>query len=123
MYNFTAFQDKCICLGPDHLITLHSAGNLTFTLAELGEFEQARTLGQDTLERCRQVFGPNHLITLRLAAVLTYALAGLGEHEQARSLGQDTLERCRRVLGPDHLATLRLGQALDSLTSARPQRW
>jgi hypothetical protein len=50
------------------------------------------------------------------------ALAGLGEHEQARALGQDTLARCQQILGPNHLASQRLGQALDSLTSARPQR-
>jgi DNA-binding SARP family transcriptional activator len=109
-------------LGPNHLATLNSAAALTFTLAELGEHEQARTLGQDTLARCRQALGPNHLATLGSATGLTLALAGLGEHEQARTLGQDTLARCRQILGPNHLASQRLGQALDSLTSARPQR-
>jgi DNA-binding SARP family transcriptional activator len=109
-------------LGPNHLATLNSAAALTFTLAELGEHEQARALGQDTLARCRQALGPNHLATLGSATGLTLALAGLGEHEQARALGQDTLARCRQILGPNHLASQRLGQALDSLTSARPQR-
>jgi hypothetical protein len=66
--------------------------------------------------------GPDHLITLDTAGGLTFTLTGLGEHQQARTLGQDTLERSRQVLGPGHLVTLRLGQALASLTSARPQR-
>jgi len=56
----------------------------------MGEAEQARALGQDTLERCRRVFGPDHLATLHSAAGLTVALGLLGEAEQARALGQDT---------------------------------
>jgi hypothetical protein len=95
---------------------------MTFTLAELGEHEDARALGQDALGRCRRALGPDHLATLGSAAGLALALAGLGEHEEARALGQDTLERCRRVLGPNHLATLRLEHALDSLTPGRPQQ-
>ena len=85
---------------------------MTFTLAELGQHEQARALGQDALERCQRVLGPNHLATLGSATGLALALAGLGQHEQARALGQDALERCQRVLGPNHLATQRLRQAL-----------
>ena len=88
----------------------------------MGEAEQARTLGQDTLEGCTRVFGPDQLDTLYSAAGLTLALANLGEAEQARQLGQDTRERSTRVFGPDHPITLRLAQALDLLTSARLER-
>jgi hypothetical protein len=56
--------------GPDHLATISAEAILTVALALLGEAEQARTLGQDTLERCRRVFGPDHPVTLRLAQAL-----------------------------------------------------
>jgi hypothetical protein len=104
------------------MVTIGVASVLTYALAELGEHQQARALGQDTLERCRRALGPDHLATLYSAAGLTLALANLGEAEQARALGQDTRERSTRVLGPDHPNTLRLAQALDLLTSARLER-
>ena len=39
-------------LGDDHPYTLLSATNLAVTLGELGQYEQARQLGEDTLTRC-----------------------------------------------------------------------
>jgi hypothetical protein len=51
-------------LGPDHPTTLRSAAGLTYVLVERGEPEQARRLGQDTLDRCRRVLNSDHLITL-----------------------------------------------------------
>jgi hypothetical protein len=36
----------------------------------VGEAEQARALGQDTMERSTRVLGPDHPITLRLAQAL-----------------------------------------------------
>jgi hypothetical protein len=87
-----------------------TAAALTLALAQLGEAQPARALGQDTLQRCRQVLGPDHARTLLTAAALTLALAQLGEAQPARALGQDTLQRCRRVLGPDHPITLYLTQ-------------
>jgi hypothetical protein len=84
---------------------------LALALAQLGEAEPARALGEDTLRRGRRVFGPDHATTLWAATALTSALGQLGEAEAARDLGQDTLERSRRVLGPDHPVTLYLTQA------------
>jgi hypothetical protein len=55
---------------PDHPTTLFSAAVLTLALVALDEAEQARRLGQDTLDRCRRVLGPDHLITLTLAQAL-----------------------------------------------------
>jgi hypothetical protein len=98
-------------LGPDHPTTLRAAATLTGALAQLGEAEPARTLGQDTLHRCRQMLGPDHPTTLRAAATLTGALAQLDQVEAARELGQDTLHRCRRVLGLGHLITRSLTEA------------
>ena len=50
--------------GPDHPISLWAAGALTSALAQLGEAESARALGQDTLQRSRRVLGPDHPIML-----------------------------------------------------------
>ena len=89
-------------LGPDHVTSLSAAAALAHALNQLGEAEPARTLGEDTLQRCRRVLGPDHAITLLAAAALTGALVRLGEAEPGRALGEDTLRRCRRGLGPDH---------------------
>ena len=74
-------------LRPDHATTLLAAAALSLALVELGETEPARSLGEDTLQRCRRVFGPDHAITLWAARALTHALAQLGEAEPARELG------------------------------------
>jgi hypothetical protein len=50
----------------------------------LGQDEQARQLGEDTLTRHRRVLGDDHPDTLRSATNLTAVLASLGEHDQAR---------------------------------------
>ena len=60
-------------------------------LAQLGEAEPARALGEDTLQRCRRVFGPDHLSTLWAATALTEALVLLGEAEPTHALRKDTL--------------------------------
>ena len=93
-------------LGEEHPDTLDSAGRLSFTLLEVGQYGPARQLGEDTLTRCRRVLGEDHLYTLRSATTLATILWGLGRYELARQLGEDTLTRCRRVLGEDHPYTL-----------------
>jgi hypothetical protein len=54
---------------------------LALALAGLGEHEQARALGQDTLERCRRVLGPNHLATLRLEHALDSLTPARPQHD------------------------------------------
>jgi hypothetical protein len=83
-----------------------------------GAVEAARSLGEDTLQRCHRVLGPDHVITLLTAAALTAALAPLGEVEPARTLGEDTLQRCHRLLGPDQVITLVTAAALTSARAA-----
>ena len=43
-------------------------------LAQSGEAEPARALGEDTLQRARRVLGPDHVIVLSTVAALTHAL-------------------------------------------------
>jgi tetratricopeptide (TPR) repeat protein len=93
-------------LGDDHPDTLESANYLTLVLRELGQYEQARQLGEDTLTRYRRVHGDDHPFTLITTSILAVALRGLGQYERARQLGEDALTRLRRVLGDDHAFTL-----------------
>ncbi|MFF3690895.1 FxSxx-COOH system tetratricopeptide repeat protein [Streptomyces sp. NPDC002187] len=93
-------------LGPDHEQTLHTAQGLARAYSATQNYEQARELDQDTLERRRRVLGEDHRDTLRTATALAGRLAALGEVEAARELGEDTLERQRRILGEDNRHTL-----------------
>ena len=78
-------------LGEDHLDTLMSANNLARDLYELGDYEQARALHEDTLARSRRLLGDDHPHTLSSAANLARDLYELGNYEQARALEEDTL--------------------------------
>jgi hypothetical protein len=64
-------------------VTLGRAMVLTLVLPRSAETEQARILGQDTLERSRRVLGPpDHPITLHAGT----ALGWLGEAERPAAL-------------------------------------
>jgi tetratricopeptide (TPR) repeat protein len=124
---FERARDLRLCmLGDDHPDTLESAGSLSLNLWELGQFEPARQLGEDTVTRCRRVLGDDHPHTLIPAHILAATLRKLGQFGPARQLGEDTVTRCRRVLGDDHPLTLRsvysLAAALRELGQFEPAR-
>ena len=73
-------------LGDDHPRTLTSAQSLAVYLGELGRYEQARELEEDTLTRRRRVLGDDHPSTLRSAQSLALGLRDLGHYEQASQL-------------------------------------
>ncbi|MFE4547886.1 FxSxx-COOH system tetratricopeptide repeat protein [Streptomyces sp. NPDC056785] len=93
-------------LGDDHPDTLSITYGLATSLAHLGEYEQARRMHADSLERRRRALGDNHPDTLQSANNLASTLAHLGEYEQARRMDEGTLQRRRRALGDDHPDTL-----------------
>ena len=93
-------------LGPDDAGTLDAASAMAFALDEMGRYDQARELDEDTLARRRRVLGEDHPDTLTSAGNLAVDLRALGEHQAARELDEDTLARRRRVLGEDHPDTL-----------------
>ena len=66
-------------LGEDHPDTLSSANNLAIDLRELGEYQAARELDEDTLARRRRVLGEDHPDTLSSANNLAVDLRALGE--------------------------------------------
>jgi hypothetical protein len=51
--------------GEDHPDILRSGHVLALCLWELGQYEAARQLGEDTLIRCRRVLGEDHPDTRR----------------------------------------------------------
>jgi hypothetical protein len=57
------------------------AVELAVTLREVGQYEQACQLGEDTLARMRRVLGEEHPDTLRLIRSLA-AVRVLGERDQ-----------------------------------------
>ncbi|MEV8510660.1 FxSxx-COOH system tetratricopeptide repeat protein [Actinoplanes sp. NPDC051475] len=92
--------------GPDDASTLTAAGTLAAIYNQLGRYQQARDLDEDSLARRRRVLGDDHPATLESASNLANYLRGLGEYGRARELSEDTLARRRRLLGDDHPATL-----------------
>jgi tetratricopeptide (TPR) repeat protein len=106
-------------LGEEHPDTLGIAQYLGHATADLGEYDEARRIIKDTLERRRRTLGQDHPATLNSANDLATALDLLGEYGEARRLHEDTLERRRRTLGQDHPNTLtsanNLATALDRL--------
>ncbi len=96
-------RDLC---GDDHPSTLASVNNLAVVLDNLGEYQRARELQEDTLSRTKRVLGDDHPDTLISASRLAAELSRLGEHQRARELNEDTLARSKRVLGDDHPDTL-----------------
>ena len=100
------YQQRLDQLGPDDTRTLSAASTVAFALDNMGRYDQARELNEDTLTRKRRVLGEDHPNTLNSANNLAIDLRGLGEHQAARELDEDTLARRRRVLGEDHPNTL-----------------
>jgi tetratricopeptide (TPR) repeat protein len=100
------YQHRVDQLGPDDPGTLNAAGALATVLQDLGRYDTARELDQDTLTRSRRVLGEDHPYTLASANGLANDLHELGDYQAARHLHQDTLTRRRHILGEDHPSTL-----------------
>jgi tetratricopeptide (TPR) repeat protein len=93
-------------LGEDHPDTVTWLAYLGEAKAAVGDYDEARRLAEETLERRRHILGDDHPGTLVSMHNLAHTLNALGEHSQARRLAEETLERRRRTLGDDHPSTL-----------------
>jgi hypothetical protein len=89
-------------LGDDNRQTLRAANSLAVALEELGHYQAARQLNEDTLIRRRRTLGDDHRETLVSATNLAVDLRALGEVRAARELDEDTLTRRQRTLGEFH---------------------
>jgi eukaryotic-like serine/threonine-protein kinase len=93
-------------LGPDHVNTLQSVNNLANALSDLGNYEEALKLREDTLARRRATLGPDHVETLMSMRNLANSYADMHRYEEARKLEEETLPLVRAKLGPSHRDTL-----------------
>jgi hypothetical protein len=66
-------------LGDDHPDTLISASNLAADLRDLGDFEAARALDENTVTRRRRVLGEEHPDTQQSVRNLAADREALGE--------------------------------------------
>jgi tetratricopeptide (TPR) repeat protein len=112
--------------GPDDDYVLRAVNSRARAFRELGQYQQAKQLDEESLTRRREVFGPDHRTTLAVANSLGVSLRDLREYDSARHLDEDTLSRLRRILGEDHPHTLTSAnnlardlQALGEVSAAR----
>jgi hypothetical protein len=72
----------------------------------LGEFEVARGMDRDVLDRQRDLLGLRHLLTLMTARSYAADLRLAGDFEAALLEDQSTWQAHRQTLGDDHLMTI-----------------
>jgi tetratricopeptide (TPR) repeat protein len=99
-------------MGPDDEQTLIASRHLGNTLRLLGEYEKAREVNADTLERLRRVFGPDHEHTLNTARSVGSDLRAAGEFSKAEQLDEETLRLHQQVFGEDDPQTFRAANNL-----------
>ncbi|MEU1279578.1 FxSxx-COOH system tetratricopeptide repeat protein [Streptomyces sp. NPDC005805] len=93
-------------LGEDHADTLNCMQFLAHAMVDLGDFGNAQSLIEDTLERRRRTLGDDHRKTLQSANDLAVTLNHLGSSTASHELDRDTYSRRRRTLGDDDPDTL-----------------
>jgi tetratricopeptide (TPR) repeat protein len=92
--------------GDDHEHVMRVADVVGLLYRQIGRYDEALALDQDTYQRRLRVLGEDHPDTLTSAGYLAGGMRRLGRYEEALRLDQDTLDRRRRVLGEDHPASL-----------------
>jgi tetratricopeptide (TPR) repeat protein len=93
-------------LGPDHLDTLRSRGNLAIDYWEVGHRQEAIALNQQVLAARQRVLGLDHPDTLTSLSNLAADYRESGFNKKAIELDEQVLRARERVLGPDHPDTL-----------------
>jgi hypothetical protein len=73
-------------VGDDARSTLAAANNLANSLRDLGEYQRARELDEDTLTRSRRVLGDDHPDTRRSVRDLATVLTALGDGERGAAM-------------------------------------
>lgn len=92
--------------GASDLTTIAATNNLAETLAERERYDEARILGEQTLEATRSVLGDDHPNTIKAMLNLAGSLAALNQTSQAEALESEAVARSARTLGREHLITL-----------------
>ena len=92
--------------GPDARATLATASLQGVVLHRHGEYERARQLHQEVLERATRRFGPDDALALNAAFHLAVDLQMLGHHDDAEPLLRQVVAHRRETFGERHPATL-----------------
>jgi tetratricopeptide (TPR) repeat protein len=93
-------------LGPEHLDTLLSIGNLALTYQSQGRWKEAEELEVQVIEARKRVLGPGHPHTLVSISNLASMYQIQGRWKEAEELEVQVMETRKRVLGPEHPDTL-----------------
>ncbi|MBT8226724.1 MAG: tetratricopeptide repeat protein [Dactylosporangium sp.] len=95
-------------LGPDHEQTVLASRHLANALRNLGSYEEARQLDEDTftLLRTNPAFGDDHVHTVGVAFGIGIDLSMAGDLTGSLQRDRENLDRAVRVYGPTHEQTL-----------------
>jgi serine/threonine protein kinase/tetratricopeptide (TPR) repeat protein len=93
-------------VGPDDAATLENATELASVYADLGKYDEALELREDTLARQKTTLGPDHADTLKSMRNLANSYADASRREDAIKLEEETLALAKAKFGPDDQTTL-----------------
>jgi tetratricopeptide (TPR) repeat protein len=93
-------------LGEEHPATCTAENYLGNSWYALGQYEQAKQLYKQTLEKRNIILGPIHQDTLESRNNLANCYAKLGRLDRAIALEEETLQLQRQHLGDEHPDTL-----------------
>ena len=89
----------------DHPDNFQAHQCLVQVLRDLGNYDEAKKIGRDTLVRRELVLGKEHLSTMNTAENLALTLHLKRSHEEAESLSMRVLEARTKGLGESHTYT------------------
>ena len=93
-------------LGPEHLSTLYSSGNLAQAYWSNRQYAKAIELFEQCLERTRKIRGHEHPETITVMHNLACSYDSAGQFAKAIELHEGALDLRRKILGPEHPATI-----------------
>jgi serine/threonine protein kinase len=93
-------------LGIDDPDTLRSMNMLANCYLDLGKYDDALRLKEDTLALCEFRVGPGHPNTLHAMSNLAVAYSALGRYADTLKVNEEILARRKARFGPDHPDTL-----------------
>ena len=96
----------------NHEFALAAAMSLSNALREVGEYDEALALIDDSLKRYDQYFGKQHPLTLVARVNEAILRRARGEHAEARAIDERCFTALGAVLSPDHPYTLCAGTSL-----------
>ncbi len=94
-------------LGPDHIDTLGSKGNLSGIYYLMGRFDESLKITEEVLAKCRQVLPDGHPLTLDTMSNLSLGYDQRGRHADGLKLKEEVLARRKGMLPEDHPELLR----------------